>query len=150
MLVMSEPREILSIFQTSDSLFIAFCCLCQHLDNVSCRPILECLPKICQFVNLFQLRLVMNSSLELFPKQAPVQDVAVKSWNLTSGEVYSGHRRRFKFIVFKLFLRLLHHSAGNGYSQIKQIAFDMRGSFIASFIVIERQDFPFDTFKFRL
>ena len=80
MLTLDKSRVIVMIFQTPHCLLITLYRLCQPLDNVSGRPILERIPQlhVNQLINLPQMRLVTNGSLELFPEQLLVQDVPVE------------------------------------------------------------------------
>ena len=134
--MLNQPRAIMAIFQTRDILFIAFCCLCQASDHVPCRSAFNCIPKIHELLNLPQLRLVVNDDLELLPKRPPVQDVAVKSWNLNSWEVDSIHYRHVEDVWRRLFIRLLRETR-NGYTQVEQVSLDIGGPSYATFVIIE-------------
>ena len=52
MLTMGEPRAIVVILQTTDSLLKSLCRLCQLLDHISGRSILERVPQVCELINL--------------------------------------------------------------------------------------------------
>ena len=110
MLTMGNSRAVVTIVKTLDRFRIAIRGLCQPVNYVHGRSALDCIPQVRQFVNFSQMWLVMNGGSELLPKRPPVQDVAIKPWDLNPWEVDSIHQRHFDYPWNGLFLYLLREA----------------------------------------
>ena len=75
------------ILKTLDGFFITIWHLCQPSNYVHGRSTFECIPQVCQLVNISQMWFIVNDSLELVSKRLPVQDVAIKSWKCNLGRL---------------------------------------------------------------
>ena len=80
--IMGNSRAIVMILKTLDAFSITLCHLCQPLNYVHGRSTFECIPQVRQLVNISQMWLIVNGGLELLPKRPPVQDSAIKLWDL--------------------------------------------------------------------
>ena len=60
------------------------CHSCHPLNYIHGSSAFECMPKVCRLVHISQVWLIVNVGLELFPKQPPAQDNALKNMNLNS------------------------------------------------------------------
>ena len=105
MSMIGNPRAVVTIFETSDgfSIHVALCCLCQRLNYVHGWSAIEYILQVCKLVSVFQVWLIVNSSLVLFPKRLPIQDDDVKNWNLNPQEIDSFHCRHSECLLRRLF-----------------------------------------------